>query len=104
MKTNEFDKDPEGDLDYTVDWSDWLQDGETIVASAWTLDNTGEYEVAEVVIASSELDATSTKAIVWLTTGSVGDEYKLTNKITTSNTPTRKNASHIIIRVVEMPR
>lgn len=69
-----YTKDPDAVLDYGWDWSTWL-DGDTITASTWEAD-TG------VTIASDTFAATSTT--VWLSGGTAGTRYKLTNHITTA--------------------
>lgn len=32
-----FTHDPDANLDYSVDWSEWLQEGEEIIAVVWTV-------------------------------------------------------------------
>jgi hypothetical protein len=69
-----FSKDPDAILDYAVDWSRWLA-GDTIAASAWVVP-TGLTKVSET--------NTATKATVWLSSGSAGQSYTVTNRITTA--------------------
>lgn len=69
----QFIKDPQAKLDYGVDWSDWLA-GDTISGSSWSA------ETGITVDASSHTD---TVATVWLSGGTVGGSYKVTNHITT---------------------
>lgn len=70
-------KDPNAVLDYGFDWSGWLQDGETISDSEWSVDGTG------LTIESDTNDDTSTT--VWLSGGTVRSyPYTVTNRITTS--------------------
>lgn len=71
----EFLKDPDAVLDYTFDWSDWLADSETIATSAFT--------VATGLTKDSESN-TTISAKVWLSGGSVGERYRITNRITTN--------------------
>lgn len=68
-------KDPDASLDYGFDWSDWLDTGETILSSLWTVDDglTGSGE---------SNDDTSTT--IWLTGGTDGEDYKAVNHIVTS--------------------
>ena len=70
-----FRKDPDAKLDYGFDWSDWLAAGETISTSAWTI-------AAGLTEESTETGSTSTK--VWLSGGTDGDTYTVTNTIETS--------------------
>ncbi|MDA5194945.1 phage fiber-tail adaptor protein [Govanella unica] len=70
-------KDPEARLDYAIDWSDYLDMGETIVESLW------EVTPAESlsVFVSEHGDSRSQ---VTLEGGTVRDIYAVTNRITTS--------------------
>lgn len=69
-------KDPNATLDYRVDWSQWLSDGETITSSTWLITPDGLTEV------TTDHDATS--ATVWLSGGTAHERYWVTNRITTS--------------------
>jgi hypothetical protein len=68
-------KDPDAFLDYGVNWTAWLAEGETIAASEW--------EIEDGVTGSSE-SFTDTTTTVWVADGTVGTVYTLTNRITTS--------------------
>lgn len=70
-----WNKAPGAKLDYSVDWSDWLADGETISDSAWTIPS-GLTEVSD-----SESDGVAT---VWISGGTVATEYTVRNTVTTS--------------------
>lgn len=73
----EYLKDPEAKLDYAVDWSAWLQDGETITTSDWTVTGvTKSVSPAATVVGG--------KAIVWLEGGTVGTPASAKNTVTTS--------------------
>lgn len=69
-----FIKDPQEELDYTVDWSDWL-DADTISTSSW--------DAADGIDIENESD-TATTATVWLSGGTVGTSYRVTNTIVTA--------------------
>lgn len=66
-------KDPDALVDYSVNWSRWL-DGDEIASSTWLvpagLTNEGE-------------DNTTTTATIWLSGGTIGTSYTVTNRITT---------------------
>lgn len=83
-----FIKDPAAMLDYAVDWSRWLAEGETIATSTWTV---------PAGITSEEEANNSTAAQIWLAGGSVGKRYRVTNKIITS--AERQNERTITIEV-----
>lgn len=71
-----FTKDPRAVLDYLIDWSGWLATAETITASTMTVDPAG------LTVQSTSFTATT--ATVWLTGGTLGARYTVTNHITTS--------------------
>lgn len=70
-------KDPDAKLNYGLDWSEWLDAGETIASSVW-----------DVPTGLSEFQAalfTDTVTQVFLDVGGTpGEYYDLTNRITTS--------------------
>ena len=71
-----FAKDPQAVLDYTIDWTKWLDEvSDTIATSTWTVP-TGLTKVTE--------SNTSKLATVWLSGGTVGTNYTVTNRITTA--------------------
>ena len=70
-----FRKDPEAVLDYHVDWSDWLGI-DTIFSSSWSCDDSG------ITIDSDS--ATATVTTVWLSGGTVDEEYEVVNHIVTT--------------------
>jgi len=84
-----FLKDPSAVLDYTVDWTTWLST-DVIATSSWTVPN-GLTKGAET--------KTEKTASIWLSGGTVGQEYTVVNKITTA--AGRTDERTIIIAVVE---
>lgn len=80
---------PSDVLDYTGKWMQWL-DGDTISTSAWSTDNG--------LTLSSESNNTDS-ATVFISGGSDGNTYKVTNQITT--TAGRTKEGFIFIKVVE---
>jgi hypothetical protein len=68
--------DPDANLDYGCDWSDWLPTGATIATSVWTVTPTGP-------ILSADSKST-TATVVWVSGGTAGMVYTLTNRITDS--------------------
>ena len=71
-------KDPQAVLDYSVDWTPWLAEGETIDASTWTVPAGVTQE------ASPAPSVAGGKTTVWLSGGTAGKAYTVTNHITTS--------------------
>lgn len=71
-----FIHDPQALLDYSVDWTLWMDDGDTITSSTWTITPTGP------ALSASSHDTTTTT--IWVDDGTVGVTYELTNHIVTS--------------------
>lgn len=84
-----FLKDPEATLDFAVDWSEWLG-SDTISTSTWTVP-TG--------ITKDSDSATTTKATIWLKSGSAGKEYSIVNKIVTAGG--RTDERMLVIKVIQ---
>lgn len=70
-------KDPDALLDYAVDWSDYLEDGEVLGDSEWSVTPDGDM----IVESDSRGDQIAT---VQLRAGVVGHVYLVTNRIITS--------------------
>lgn len=70
-------KDPGATLDYGILWADWLQPGEVIVTSEWTV------EPAEGLTVLSK-QFLGGAAVIWIEDGTPGAYYRLTNTITTN--------------------
>jgi len=88
MANNSFEKDPQAVLDYKVDWSDWLTDGETITTSTWTVPS-------GITEDSDTHDDDS--ATIWLSGGTAGKRYTVINHIVT--TAGREDDRSIVISV-----
>jgi len=86
---DEFVKDPDAILDYTVDWSEWL-DTDTIASSDW--------EVPSGMSEQSSSNTTLT-ATVWLSGGTTDNTYAVVNRIVTA--AGRTDDRTIYIRVEE---
>jgi len=84
-----FLKDPDAVLDYSVDWSDWL-DGDTITASQW---------IVPVGLTLDSSTNSTTATTVWLSGGAVRFRYSVTNRITTASG--RVDDRSIVVQVVE---
>lgn len=85
-----FMKDPDAVLDYKIDWSRWLPDGDSVSASSWDAES-------GLTVDSNTFDDTSTT--VWLSGGTDGTSYSVTNHITTD--AGREDDRTIIIAVKE---
>lgn len=83
-------KDPDAVLDWVWDWNEWLDDGETISTSTF---------IASVGITVTSTSNTTKTATVWLSGGTAGQVYQVTNRISTS--VGRTDDRSITIRVTE---
>lgn len=83
-------KDPDATLDYVWDWNEWLDEGETLTASTF---------LTTVGLVISDYSHTTKTATVWLSGGTAGQVYQVTNRITTSSG--RIDDRSITIRVEE---
>jgi len=81
-------KDPSAVLDYSLDWSDWLESDEVISASVWT--------VATGIIEDSRTFG-DTATIIWLSGGTAGKSYIVANKVTTSGGRTDERSFEIVV-------
>lgn len=84
-----FTKDPDAILDYSVDWSRWL-DGDEIATSDWTVP-TGLTKVSDT--------KTATKTTAWLSGGVADESYTVTDRITTTGGRTEDRS--FIVKVEE---
>lgn len=70
----ELPKDPAANIPLHFDWSEWLEDGDTITDSVWS--------VPAGITAGSD-SFTTTVATIWVTGGTAG-EYRFRNTVTTA--------------------
>lgn len=83
-----FTKDPNAVLDYRVDWSTWL-DGDTIATSTWI--------IPAGITKNSDTNST-TATTIWLSGGTVGIRYELTNRITTAGGRTEDRTIKVSVK------
>jgi hypothetical protein len=71
------DKDPDAVLDFGFDWEPWLE-GDTLADSDWI--------VPEGIAKDPDKGDTftDTDTTIWLTGGTEGEKYEVTNRITTA--------------------
>jgi len=75
-------------LDYSLNWAPWLQDGETIASSVWVV------PAGATLVDDSN---TTTTATAWIKL-TVKRDTSIVNKITTNSTPARKAERSISIK------
>tara|TARA_R110000868_G_scaffold203169_1_gene450991 strand:+ start:130 stop:417 length:288 start_codon:yes stop_codon:yes gene_type:complete len=78
MSIKTYTKDPIAYLDFSIDWSLWLDTDETITVSTWAVTPNG---VDDMVLDSDITDGTINT--VWVAEGIAGKDYTVTNTITT---------------------
>ena len=67
-------KDPDDDLDYTINWSTWLG-VDTISTSVWDV---------PIGLTSHSPSASTTAVTIWLAGGTAGERYYVNNRIVTA--------------------
>lgn len=77
-----IDKDSLASLVYTMDWSQWLPAGQTIVTSTWVLESiSGD----TTPLVNEAYNNSTTTALIEISGGTIGKVYKVYNKITTTS-------------------
>lgn len=70
-----WDKDPQANLDWAFDWTNWLTSGDTISSAIVTVDSG--------LVGASQSNS-DTKVTIWLSSGTPGQTYKVACRITTA--------------------
>jgi hypothetical protein len=87
--TQIFTKDPDAELDYGFNWSDWLATGETISSHTVTVE-TG---------LTKDSDSESSGVVtVWLSGGTAGEDYSVECEIVTSASRTDERTMTIRVK------
>ena len=90
-------KDPDSYLDYSIDWSDWLDGGDTLSTSTWTIEAiTGD--AAPLATDSDTLNTSLSIATIFLSAGTAGNHYTVTNEIVTTNGLTDQRYFRIFVK------
>lgn len=84
---------PSGDLDYSEDWSDWLDTGVTITTATWAIFPTGP-------TLDGQID-TTTSSRIFVSGCTLGVVYLLTNNIVTSFSTAQTAERTIALRCEE---
>jgi len=77
-------KDPDSELTYTVDWTDWMPTGSTLSTVATTV-STISGDTDPLTIDGSGIVTSTEKAYVTLSGGTAGEVYTIKVTITTDN-------------------
>lgn len=86
---NPFIADPEAILDYSFDWTQWLATGETIDTYTITV------ETGITLVSDAESDGVVT---VWLTSGTVGQRYRIECLVNTSEGRTDERSFYVKVQ------
>lgn len=82
-------KDPHSTLDYKINWSTWLE-GDIIISSVWS--------VPTGLVDEGLSEFTDTTTTVWLSGGTAGTSYVITNTITTAAGRTEDDSFKITVK------
>lgn len=74
MMIGAFVKDPNSTIDFAVDWAEWLNTGDNVSVSSWEVPS-------GISLSSSSVTNNVTRA--FLTGGTAGIDYLITNRVTT---------------------
>lgn len=78
-----IDKDPNAQLTYTLDWTDWLEGNDTVATASWTA-AARRNDPTPIVVESSGI-AQNTKTYVELSGGQADKTYVITVEIQTAD-------------------
>jgi hypothetical protein len=85
-------KDPDATLDYTLDWSGWLTENESLINA--------DIEISGATLVQTQL--TNRMVTAWISGGSVGRTISLRYRITTDSSPVhRVDDRTLLISVAE---
>ena len=89
-----YPKDPASNVDFSIDWSSWLQSGETIASANWSVEPSGDASLSLGAQTSG-----STVTSVFVSGGVAGHRYRLTCLATSSEG--RAAERSITLRIME---
>jgi len=83
-----FEKDPDATVDFTVDWTDWLE-SDTLSTGTWVVP-------AGITNVSSQY--TTVKDTVFLSGGTVNNTYAIINRISTAGGKTNDQTIYVLVK------
>ena len=89
-------KDPAAQLTYTLDWSEWLDSGDTISTVDWTV-AARRNDPTPITIVTSGKDGTNTKTYVELSGGQADKTYIVNAEITTNDGLTDARSFRVLV-------
>lgn len=88
-------KDPNAILDYTFDWTTWLDLVSDTIASHQVIVPAG------MTLVTSTVTGANKKVTAWLSGGTVGQTYQITCRIITNSSPARQDDRSFYAKIVE---
>lgn len=92
-----IEKDADAYLDYSVDWSDWMNEGDSIASSSFTIESIPD-DPNPITTNQNTFSSGTNIATVWLAGGTAGNHYRITNTITTVNGLTDERFFRIFVK------
>lgn len=89
-------KDPEAQLVYSINWGEWLSEGQTIVSVNYT-ENSRVNDTAPLVIESEGVQS-GTVTYAEISGGAVGKTYTVTAEVTTDDGSIDRRAFKILVQ------
>jgi len=89
-------KDPAAQLTYTLDWSEWLESGDTIGTVDWSV-AARRNDPTPITIVTSGKDGTNVKTYVELAGGQSDKTYIVSAEITTADGLTDKRSFRVLV-------
>lgn len=89
-------KDPAAQLTYTLDWSEWLESGDTISTVDWTV-AARRNDPTPITIVTSGKDGSNIKTYVELSGGQADKTYIVSAEITTNDGLTDKRSFRVLV-------
>ena len=93
-----FYKDPDAVLDYSFDWSDWLDDGVSEAISSHTIEIVSDEETSPDLTKDSDSESSGV-VTVWLSGGTAGVSYSVRCEIETD--ASRTDERTMLVKVQE---
>jgi len=90
-------KDPEARLVYSIDWSEWLAQGQTVTAVDYT-HNSRANDADPLVIHSEGITDAGTKTYAEISGGTEGKTYTVTAQITTDDSSVDRRSFKIQVQ------
>lgn len=91
--------DPNSDLDYSVDWTNWLETDESVHTSTWVV--TEADDETKITLHDAGITSNVTFTFASFTGAEEGEEYIITNRIITDSVVPRTEDSSIKLIMVE---